>query len=193
MPGAVYGSDRIDADVAIFDYVSGIRRRLGFSPNIIDVARELNSHLDALQYKRIILVGHSMGGIICSMAIRLSHQKTPFGHSEALIHRAVGLIALASPRSGARAVILAARRTLAYSGSTMLKSPRTRSSSPIRWTRSGEVAVELDIAYRSGRPPQRMTVLWTTSLPLLRCEEIKSIRSRALTHRFCIAMTFASG
>ncbi|WP_182525163.1 alpha/beta hydrolase [Nocardioides dongkuii] len=110
MPGAVYRSDRLDADIAVFDYVSGFRRRLGFSPNIIDVARELNSHLDALQYKRIILVGHSMGGIICSMAIRLSHQKTPFGHSQALIHRAVGLIALASPRSGARAVILGGQK-----------------------------------------------------------------------------------
>lgn len=105
MSAAIYGSDQLDVDVAVFDYVSGLRRRLSFSPNIIDVARELNSHLDALQYNRIILVGHSMGGIICSMAIRLSHQKTPFGHSDALIHRAVGLIALASPRSGARAVI----------------------------------------------------------------------------------------
>jgi pimeloyl-ACP methyl ester carboxylesterase len=59
-------------DVAVFDYFSGHRRRVGKRPSLEEVAKALAEELADLErrYVHIYFIAHSMGGLIAQNAIR---------------------------------------------------------------------------------------------------------------------------
>jgi len=105
IPSHVYGDPQRAADVGIFDYVSGKRRRLRVSPALNEVVRELLTQLEGLQYQRLVFVCHSMGGIIASTLLRRSHELSRAHGKPPVVQRASGVLALASPRAGARMIV----------------------------------------------------------------------------------------
>lgn len=114
MPSRIYDDARAEADVAIFDYVSGFRRRISFSPSLDDVVRELLTQLDDLPYARIVFVAHSMGGIIASTLLRRSHELFQGIGKPPITARTAGLVALASPRAGSRVVLIGGFKDARY-------------------------------------------------------------------------------
>ena len=86
-------------DVGVFDYVSGFRRFPHWgSPRPIDVAKYLADEISELPHRRVFLVGHSMGGLVCQAAIRhlFNREASPYS----LTSRVAALVALATPRKG---------------------------------------------------------------------------------------------
>ena len=64
----IYSNSQLDADVGVFNYRSGWRRRPLNSPELGLVVEELVSELTKLPHVRIHLVGHSMGGLVAQEA-----------------------------------------------------------------------------------------------------------------------------
>lgn len=89
------------SDVAIFDYVSGARRRVLNSPSVESVIQQLVDELESLDHESIHLVGHSMGGLIAMGAVREASERNLTVGSP-LLPRLRSLFTLASPLAGSR-------------------------------------------------------------------------------------------
>jgi pimeloyl-ACP methyl ester carboxylesterase len=99
---ALYASSVLRMDVGIFDYPSGTRWRPTNNSTPDDAVRLLMQELTDLPYSRIHLVGHSMGGVIASSAMRRSFTLQLVGRR--LIDKVRSLTLLATPRAGSRRV-----------------------------------------------------------------------------------------
>jgi pimeloyl-ACP methyl ester carboxylesterase len=93
-------SDDIDADVAVCDYPSGHRRLTRRRTASVEELAPVFAHIirDSQHYQHFVLVGHSMGGLLC-MAIIQHLLRTP-GEGSRSIRRVVGLIMMATPQAG---------------------------------------------------------------------------------------------
>lgn len=96
----IYSNSQLDADVGVFNYRSGWRRRPLNSPELGLVVEELVSELTKLPHVRIHLVGHSMGGIIAVAALRHSFMAQRAGPRA--LNRVSSMTLIASPRAGSR-------------------------------------------------------------------------------------------
>lgn len=96
--------DLPDSDVGLFDYVSGTRRiRRAKSFRLNAIAEELSETVRELPYSRVVLLGHSMGGLLCMAAIRhmLDNRSIASGTPAcSTIERISGLFLLACPLAG---------------------------------------------------------------------------------------------
>lgn len=105
-PAFVFDDDP-DLDVGLFDYESGHRRRFwrsismeGHTDYLALAVRDL-----PLPYDRVVLVGHSMGGLMCKAAIR--HLVNTFTHDSRGVlgaDKVVGLVLFATPQAGSSRV-----------------------------------------------------------------------------------------
>lgn len=98
IPAQLLQSPRATVDVAILDYRSAWRA-LRRKPKLEMVVDLLYGELQALDYESIILVGHSMGGLLAASAVR--HWNTVL-NPQTGIERMAGLIYVASPRAGSK-------------------------------------------------------------------------------------------
>lgn len=90
-------------DVGIYDYTSGLRRfGVSLAASATTVVRQLADELTALSYASVIVVGHSMGGVIAQDVVRQLHSSEfpPYGRTR----KVIGLILLAAPRAGSTRV-----------------------------------------------------------------------------------------
>lgn len=97
--------DEPHLDVGLFDYESGARRRArrSISPN--KHAEVLAHSIRDARYDRVVLVGHSLGGLVCKAAIKElivsdSHSSDGFR----AIDKVVGLVLFATPQAGSTRV-----------------------------------------------------------------------------------------
>ena len=100
--------DCTDIDIALFDYVSGARRlwrRL--SVDLLTTARELADIIRDVPYDTILLIGHSMGGLLCEATIKdLIDSEVTDNVGRKAVRRVVGLFLLATPQAGSGAATL---------------------------------------------------------------------------------------
>ncbi|RJS45588.1 alpha/beta hydrolase [Nocardioides cavernaquae] len=98
IPRKILTSNLVNADVAVADYPSAWRqlRKKPALPVLIDL---LCDQLQTLDYKSIVLVGHSMGGLLAGATVRQWQQTL----SPPLpVETIAGLIFVASPRAGSK-------------------------------------------------------------------------------------------
>lgn len=101
LPSELYQHESLRADIGLFDYTSGLRRRPGNSPELELVVTDLLDELrDLTGYRHVAFVCHSMGGVLASAALRRSFERNDGG--KALANRVSCLIMLGSPRAGTR-------------------------------------------------------------------------------------------
>jgi pimeloyl-ACP methyl ester carboxylesterase len=98
LPARLIQSPRVNVDVAILDYRSAWRA-LRKKPSLDAVVDLLYGELQAFDYESIVLIGHSMGGILAASTVR--HWSTVMNPQTA-IDRMAGLIYVASPRAGTK-------------------------------------------------------------------------------------------
>lgn len=92
-----------DVDVALFDYVSGLRRiRRSGSVGLAMTTRELADLIREIEHEKVILIGHSLGGIICMAAIKqlIDANSRDGRHGQLTVERIQGLFLLATPQEG---------------------------------------------------------------------------------------------
>ncbi|AEV84379.1 hypothetical protein ACWT_3356 [Actinoplanes sp. SE50] len=93
---------RTDLDVGLYGYTSGIKRYA--RRDMVDLgaqAQHFASQLRMLEYHRIVLVGHSMGGLLCMGAVReLLEDRLTGDDPQPAIDRISGLFLLATPLAG---------------------------------------------------------------------------------------------
>ena len=93
---------RDPVDVALFDYCSGLRRRIGKRPPVPEVALILTERLQDLSndYDEIFIIAHSMGGLISADALRnyvMQRDEEP-----GLLHVLAGMIDISTPWNGSK-------------------------------------------------------------------------------------------
>jgi len=105
IPSAVYRADP-GADVALVDYVSGPRRLRSESKSLDGTVDYIVDELQALTatYSDLLIVGHSMGGVVAAAVLRRSHEIGQTVHE-----RTLGLLSIASPRAGINRIPFAAK------------------------------------------------------------------------------------
>lgn len=93
-------------DIGLYDYSSGIRRlRLKNSVSLGKHSKEFADSLRDGGYRNVVLVGHSMGGLLCKAVIKElidSQARTPL--DEIALGMISGLFLLATPQAGSRMV-----------------------------------------------------------------------------------------
>lgn len=93
--------DSAHYDVGLYDYASGIRRiRSGESIPLDVHARELADDLRDGIYDRIVLIGHSMGGLLCKAVIKCLIDSRAGANGHSTIDRVAGLFLIATPQAG---------------------------------------------------------------------------------------------
>jgi pimeloyl-ACP methyl ester carboxylesterase len=98
-------SDRIGADVGLLDYESGLRRRPGRSIGLGGHASAFSHSIRDIKYRKVVLVGHSMGGLLCKAAIReLLNSDTRDSDGVPGVDKVAGLLLFATPQAGSRRV-----------------------------------------------------------------------------------------
>jgi hypothetical protein len=99
--------DHPSVDVGLYDYASGLRRvRRGSSMSLRDHATLLAEAIREDDYAQTVLVGHSMGGLLCMAAVQKmidSGFRTKDG--AAVIDRVAGVFLMATPIAGSLRVI----------------------------------------------------------------------------------------
>lgn len=94
--------DCSDAAVGLYDYRSGFRGLLPWSTaSLPDLAKELADVVRDSQFTRIVMVGHSMGGLLAKATVKDlidSGVKSVDGYPS--IARVAGLILMATPQAG---------------------------------------------------------------------------------------------
>ena len=98
LPTHLLQSVQANVDLAIADYRSAWRA-VHKKPRLELVVELLYGELQALDYESIILVGHSMGGLLAESIVR--HWKTVM-NPQSGIERMAGLVYIASPRAGTK-------------------------------------------------------------------------------------------
>jgi pimeloyl-ACP methyl ester carboxylesterase len=98
-PELIASDPDFPADYAFLDYLS-FRRRWLFkhAPSLSEVVRYLIDQIRATKYRKVALVGHSMGGNIARAVVRRIHDES-LSHNRDYI-RIQGLILFASPMLG---------------------------------------------------------------------------------------------
>lgn len=102
MPGFLF-EDYPSVDVGLYDYSSGMRRlRRASSVQLEDHARHLAETIGEEGYAQTILVGHSMGGLLCMAAVRCMIDSGLNVHSDGTptVRHVAGVILMASPLAG---------------------------------------------------------------------------------------------
>jgi pimeloyl-ACP methyl ester carboxylesterase len=102
LPEIIFNDKSNHRDVAVFDYASGLRRQLGRrDPVARDIAEELTGELREVIsiYEHIFLVGHSMGGTVAELAVKLWFDRQP-RYSLTAITPIAALLTIATPRAG---------------------------------------------------------------------------------------------
>ncbi|QQG89986.1 alpha/beta fold hydrolase [Mycobacteroides chelonae] len=89
-------------DVALFDYCSGLRRRIGKRPPVPEVALILTERLQDLSsdYDEIFIIAHSMGGLISADALR--NYVTQRDEEPGLLRVLAGMIDISTPWNGSK-------------------------------------------------------------------------------------------
>lgn len=101
IPTIILQHDAEPRAIAVYDYVSGLRRTKADSPSIENIVDHLVDELDSLTaFKKVTLVGHSMGGVIAMAAIREKAQRPVSSGGAAGSFNAV--FTLASPLAGTK-------------------------------------------------------------------------------------------
>jgi alpha-beta hydrolase superfamily lysophospholipase len=98
--------DYPSVDVALYDYASGVRRVRRGSLNLRDHATLLAEVMREEDYAQTVLVGHSMGGLLCMAAVQKmidSEFRTKDGTSA--VDRIAGVFLMATPLAGSLRVI----------------------------------------------------------------------------------------
>ena len=96
-------ADNHDLDVGLLDYESGVRRRFWRSIEPAKHALALSHSIRDLHYSKVILVGHSMGGLLCKAAIKnLIDSRTHDNGGVLGVDKIGGLALFATPQSGSR-------------------------------------------------------------------------------------------
>lgn len=101
--------DLPSVDIGLYDYVSGPRRARFTRSVSFDVqTQHLASTIRSLrQYRRVILMGHSLGGLLCQYAIvDLLESMVPTDDTDVpAVHRVAGLFLIGAPQAGTRLVL----------------------------------------------------------------------------------------
>ncbi|MHA7665937.1 alpha/beta fold hydrolase [Mycolicibacterium sp. HS_4_1] len=89
-------------DVALFDYCSGLRRRIGKRPPVPVVAKILTERLQdlSIDYDEIFIIAHSMGGLIAADALR--NYVTQRDEEPGLLRVLAGMIDISTPWNGSK-------------------------------------------------------------------------------------------
>lgn len=89
-------------DVGLYEYASGIRRiQRSKSISLPNHARELADTIRYSSYDPVILVGHSMGGILCKAVIKdLIDAQSRTYSGELAVDKIAGLVMFATPQAG---------------------------------------------------------------------------------------------
>jgi len=101
-PGLLF-DDYPSVDVSLYDYASGLRRwRRGASIRLEDHALHLAETIGEEDYAQTVLIGHSMGGLLCMAAVRSMIDSGLNVHSDGTptVNRVAGVILMASPLAG---------------------------------------------------------------------------------------------
>jgi pimeloyl-ACP methyl ester carboxylesterase len=95
-------SSRDPVDVALFDYFSGLRRRVCKRPSVQVIARILTERLQDLSkdYDEIFIISHSMGGLIATDSIR--NYIAQRGEEPGLLRVLAGAIFISTPLMGSK-------------------------------------------------------------------------------------------
>jgi pimeloyl-ACP methyl ester carboxylesterase len=110
MPELLLEED-LGADVAMCDYESGLRRKLWRKQLGVQEMAAVYAHAirDAHDHRHFILVGHSMGGLVCKAVIK---ELLEVRHQDAKgVERLAGLFLIATPQAGSEMVRGLARWT----------------------------------------------------------------------------------
>jgi pimeloyl-ACP methyl ester carboxylesterase len=94
---------RDPVDVALFDYFSGLRRRIGKRPPVEVIAQILTERLQDLSnegYDEIFIIAHSMGGLIATDALRSYIEQRD--EEPGLLRVLAGTIFISTPFSGSK-------------------------------------------------------------------------------------------
>ena len=112
-PRLFSGSEGEAVDVAVYDYVSGIRRLRSRGASFDFWVKQLAAHLHKLEgsYHNIFLVGHSLGGLIVEAAAMKFVQASRKSYAEAASPLAA-LVLVAAPRAGSGWALPALARLL---------------------------------------------------------------------------------
>jgi pimeloyl-ACP methyl ester carboxylesterase len=98
-PELIASDPNFPTDYAFFDYLSFYRRWwFRHAPSLSEVVRYLIDQIRATKYRKVVLVGHSMGGNIARAVVRRIHDES-LRHNQGYI-RVQGLILYASPMLG---------------------------------------------------------------------------------------------
>ncbi|MGV0813364.1 alpha/beta fold hydrolase [Mycolicibacterium boenickei] len=93
---------RDPVDVALFDYFSGLRRRVRRRPSVPEVAQILTERLQDLskEYDEIFIISHSMGGLIATDSMR--NYIAQRGEEPGLLRVLAGAIYISTPLTGSK-------------------------------------------------------------------------------------------
>ena len=97
--------DHTHYDIGLYGYTSGYGRISKLSATFDMQAEELAHQLRDCAYPQIVLIGHSMGGLLCMAAIR----NLLDGRAPAAIDRIAGLVLIGTPQAGSTRVPFWAR------------------------------------------------------------------------------------
>ncbi|MFI5877642.1 alpha/beta fold hydrolase [Streptomyces sp. NPDC051445] len=101
------------SDLGLVDYRSGLRRLAGAAGmSLEDRAQEVADALRDSPYERVVLVGHSMGGLLCQEIIAtLLRTAARDQTGRPIVERIVGLFLMATPQAGSARIPRLLRRT----------------------------------------------------------------------------------
>jgi pimeloyl-ACP methyl ester carboxylesterase len=93
---------RDPVDVALFDYFSGLRRRICKRPSVSEIAEILTERLQDLSkdYDEIFIIAHSMGGLISTEALRNYIEQRD--EEPGLLRVLAGAIFISTPLKGSK-------------------------------------------------------------------------------------------
>jgi pimeloyl-ACP methyl ester carboxylesterase len=93
--------DSSDFDIGLYDYASGARRLLRRDSIALNThARELADDLRDGSYDAIILIGHSMGGLLCKAVVMQLIDSQARMNGGLAVDRLAGLFLMATPQAG---------------------------------------------------------------------------------------------
>ncbi|MGQ4376277.1 esterase/lipase family protein [Streptomyces sp. SAS_267] len=94
--------DRPDIDVGLYSYATGWQRWPKLDSTTLEVhARELADTIRDSHYRSVVLVGHSMGGLLCKATIRdLIESQTHCSDGSLAVDHISGLVLMGTPQAG---------------------------------------------------------------------------------------------
>jgi hypothetical protein len=102
----LFFEDYPSMDVALYDYASGLRRIRRGSVNLSDQAILLAEAVREEDYTQTVLVGHSMGGLLCMAAVqKMIDSQLCAKDGTPVVDRIAGVFLMATPLAGSLRVI----------------------------------------------------------------------------------------